>query len=68
MALFIFLLLFANVLICYFCYLKATEKGYPKVIFAVLGAIPYFNLVVLVYLLFLPNVKADTLLNSKAAS
>ncbi|MDE3274266.1 hypothetical protein [Pseudoalteromonas sp. G4] len=68
MALFIFLLLIANVLICYFCYLKASEKGYPKAVFTGLGAIPYFNLVVLVYLLFLPNVKTESLLNSKAAS
>lgn len=68
MALFIFLLLITNVLICYFCYSKASEKGYPKAVFTGLGVIPYFNLVVLVYLLFLPNVKTESLLNSKAAS
>ena len=68
MTLFIILLLLANVLICYFCYIKATEKGYPQLLFAGLGALPYFNLVVLVYLLFLPNVKSERLINSKAAS
>ena len=67
MALFIVLLLLANLLICYFCYLKASEKGYPQYVFAGLGAVPYFNLVVLVYLLFLPNVKSETLINPKAA-
>ncbi|WP_252097593.1 hypothetical protein [Pseudoalteromonas sp. NBT06-2] len=57
MTMFIVLLLLANVLIAYYCYLNAKQKGYPVITFAVLGLLPYLNLVVLVYLLFLPKQK-----------
>ena len=57
MTMFIVLLLLANGLIAYYCYFNAKLKGYPVITFLVLGALPYFNLVVLVYLLFLPNLK-----------
>jgi len=57
MTMFIVLLLLANGLIAYYCYLNAKLKGYPAITFLVLGTLPYFNLVVLVYLLFLPNLK-----------
>ena len=55
MTLFIALLLLTNALIGYYCYLKATLKGYPPLTFTLLGLLPYFNLVVLVYILFLPD-------------
>jgi hypothetical protein len=48
-------LLIANVFIAYQCYKNAQLKGYPTKLFAGLGFIPYFNLVVWVYLLFLPD-------------
>ncbi|MCG7570593.1 hypothetical protein MHM89_11675 [Pseudoalteromonas sp. CNC9-20] len=48
------LLLSINMLIASQCYLHAKRKGYPVRLFLVLGVIPYFNLVVWVYLLFLP--------------
>jgi len=57
MTMFIVLLLLANGLIAYYSYLNAKLKGYPAITFLVLGTLPYFNLVVLVYLLFLPNLK-----------
>ena len=57
MTIFIVLLLLANGLIAYYCYLNAKLKRYPVITFLVLGTLPYFNLVVLVYLLFLPNLK-----------
>ncbi|WP_152087094.1 hypothetical protein [Pseudoalteromonas sp. A25] len=44
-----------NILIALQCYRNARSKGYPCKLFTVLGLIPYFNLVVWVYLLFLPN-------------
>ncbi|ATC95914.1 hypothetical protein [Pseudoalteromonas tunicata] len=59
MTLFVTLLLIANLLITYFCLTKAKTKGYPQLTFVFLGAIPYFNLVVLVYLLFLPDLKHE---------
>lgn len=48
-------LLLANAFIAYQCYKNAHMKGYPVKLFAGLGFIPYFNLVVWVYLLFLPS-------------
>jgi hypothetical protein len=53
----IVLLLFVNLGIAYQCYRNATFKGYPVMIFTGLGLVPYFNLVVCVYLLFLPDLK-----------
>ncbi|CAH9054226.1 hypothetical protein PSECIP111951_01942 [Pseudoalteromonas holothuriae] len=47
-----------NTLIAIQCYRNARIKGYPSKLFAVLGLIPYFNLVVWVYLLFLPNLSS----------
>ncbi|TMP40895.1 hypothetical protein CWB96_06955 [Pseudoalteromonas citrea] len=37
------------------CYRLSLNKGYPSKTFVALGLIPYFNLVVWVYLLFLPD-------------
>ncbi|WP_010364040.1 hypothetical protein [Pseudoalteromonas citrea] len=37
------------------CYRLSLNKGYPSKLFTILGLIPYFNLVVWVYLLFLPD-------------
>lgn len=51
-------LLFANLAIAYQCYRYASNKGYPVKLFTALGLLPYFNLVVWVYLLFLPNLIA----------
>ncbi|ATD07832.1 MULTISPECIES: hypothetical protein [Pseudoalteromonas] len=48
-------LLLTNLLIAYQCYRYANTKGYPVKLFTGLGLLPYFNLVVWVYLLFLPN-------------
>ncbi|WP_440055027.1 hypothetical protein ACSLBF_02390 [Pseudoalteromonas sp. T1lg65] len=53
------LLVVLNLLIAYQCYRYANLKGYPLKLFTVLGLIPYFNLVVWVYLLFLPNLVAS---------
>ncbi|WP_404341378.1 hypothetical protein [Pseudoalteromonas mariniglutinosa] len=53
----IVLLLIINSAIAYQCYRYATLKGYPVKVFTGLGLIPYFNLVVWVYLLFLPNLR-----------
>ncbi len=50
------LLLAANLIIAYHCYYYAVQKGYPIKFFGLLGLVPYFNLVVWVYLLFLPDV------------
>lgn len=52
----IVLILLVNLGIAYQCYKYATKKGYPKTTFACLGLVPYFNLVVWVYLLFLPDI------------
>lgn len=68
MTLFVLLLLIANALIAYYCYYNSMQKGYPSGLFFCLGLVPYFNLVVLVYLLFLPNLKEDTLIDKKAAN
>lgn len=54
MTLFIALLILANGLIAYYCYINAQLKGYPQTVFMILGLLPYFNLAVLVYLLFFP--------------
>ncbi len=59
MTLFILLLLIANILIAYYCYHNAKQKGYPVLVFTLFGSLPYLNLVVLVYLLFLPNLKSN---------
>ncbi|MEQ3444010.1 hypothetical protein ABMY47_21330 [Pseudoalteromonas sp. BZP1] len=53
----IVLLLIVNLGIAYQCYRNATFKGYPVKTFTGLGLVPYFNLVVWVYLLFLPDLK-----------
>ncbi|HEA18130.1 hypothetical protein NDQ71_10335 [Pseudoalteromonas sp. KG3] len=52
----IVLLLVVNLGITYQCYRYAERKGYPVTTFTCLGLIPYFNLVVWVYLLFLPDI------------
>lgn len=52
----IVLLLAVNLGIAFQCYRYANIKGYPVNIFTCLGLVPYFNLVVLVYLLFLPDI------------
>lgn len=49
------LLLIINAGIAFQCYRYADKKGYPVKIFTGLGLVPYFNLVVWVYLLFLPD-------------
>ncbi|MBS3797382.1 MULTISPECIES: hypothetical protein [unclassified Pseudoalteromonas] len=48
------LLLCVNLFIAGQCYMHAKRKGYPVKLFLALGLVPYFNLVVWVYLLFLP--------------
>ncbi|MFC3033540.1 hypothetical protein ACFOEE_13515 [Pseudoalteromonas fenneropenaei] len=48
-------LLIANLFIALQCYKNAHVKGYPVKLFTFLGFVPYFNLVVWVYLLFLPD-------------
>ncbi|WP_300419082.1 hypothetical protein [uncultured Pseudoalteromonas sp.] len=53
----IVLLLIVNLGIAYQCYRNATFKGYPVKTFTGLGLVHYFNLVVWVYLLFLPDLK-----------
>ncbi len=53
----IVLLLIVNLGIAYQCYRNAAFKGYPVGVFIALGLVPYFNLVVWVYLLFLPDLK-----------
>ena len=53
----IVLLLVVNLGITYQCYRYAAQKGYPVKVFTGLGLVPYFNLVVWVYLLFLPSLK-----------
>lgn len=57
-----FLLLFlliANLVIGYFCHFYAKQKGYPVLLFSILGLVPYFNLVVWVYVLFLPHQQSE---------
>ena len=56
MLLLVSFLLTINCVIAYQCYRNALVKGYPSKLFSALGLIPYFNLVVWVYLLFLPNI------------
>ncbi|MFY8273619.1 hypothetical protein AAEU32_05790 [Pseudoalteromonas sp. SSDWG2] len=51
------LLLIVNVFITYQCFLHAKRKGYPEKLFLGLGCVPYFNLVVWMYLLFLPSLE-----------
>ncbi len=55
------LALVANLVIMYACYYNAKKKGYPVGVCTVLGALPYFNLVVWVYLLFLPSMAKHTM-------
>ncbi|MGO2010365.1 MAG: hypothetical protein ACTJH9_02815 [Pseudoalteromonas sp.] len=52
----IILLLAVNLGITFQCYRYAHIKGYPVSIFTCLGLLPYFNLVVWMYLLFLPDI------------
>jgi hypothetical protein len=68
MTLFVFLVVIANLVIAYNCYTHANKKGYPKQLFLALGCVPYFNLVVLVYILFLPNLRSESLFNNNAAN
>ncbi|MCQ8879423.1 hypothetical protein NQT69_15580 [Pseudoalteromonas shioyasakiensis] len=56
MAQLIVLLLLINLGITYQCYRYACLKGYPVFTFTCLGLVPYFNLVVWMYLLFLPDI------------
>jgi len=53
----IVLLLLIHFTIAYQCHRYAYNKGYPISTFTVLGLIPYFNLVVWIYLLFLPELE-----------
>ena len=52
------LLLFIHFVIALQCYKYAQIKGYPVKTFTVLGLVPYFNVVVWVYLLFLPPLES----------
>lgn len=47
--------------IAYQCYAKAKEKGYSWGVFALLGLIPYFNVLVWMYILFLPTYNTKVL-------
>ncbi|ALU44079.1 MULTISPECIES: hypothetical protein [Pseudoalteromonas] len=58
------ILLLIYVVIAVQCYRSASHKGYPKLFFTLLGLVPYFNLVVWVYLLFLPDLKSSRQLGS----
>jgi hypothetical protein len=51
------LLLLIHFTIAYQCFRYANEKGYPVKVFTCLGLVPYFNLVVWIYLLFLPELE-----------
>jgi hypothetical protein len=53
----VILLLIIHFAIAYQCHRYASVKGYPVKVFTVLGCMPYFNLVVWIYLLFLPELK-----------
>ena len=53
----VMLLLIIHFAIAYQCYRYANIKGYPVKVFTVLGCVPYFNLVVWIYLLFLPELE-----------
>lgn len=53
----VILLLIIHFIIAYQCYRYACIKGYPVKVFTILGCIPYFNLVVWIYLLFLPELE-----------
>jgi uncharacterized membrane protein (GlpM family) len=53
-------LLILHCIIAFQCYQSTQKKGYPTFVFTVLSLIPYFNLVVWVYLLFLPNLNEQT--------
>ncbi|OCQ20110.1 hypothetical protein [Pseudoalteromonas luteoviolacea] len=61
---FILFLSLVHCLIALQCYRCAKQKGYPTKLFTLLGFIPYFNLVVWVYLLFLPNIMSQSRLSS----
>lgn len=56
MLLLISILIVIHLVIALQCHVSAQKKGYPRLLFSILGMIPYFNLVVWVYLLFLPNI------------
>ncbi|ALO41015.1 hypothetical protein [Pseudoalteromonas phenolica] len=60
MLLLVSFLLILHCAIAYQCYLSTHKKGYPTFVFTLLSLIPYFNLVVWVYLLFLPNLNEQT--------
>ncbi|GMM85694.1 hypothetical protein [Pseudoalteromonas sp. MTN2-4] len=60
MLLLVSFLLILHCTIAYQCYLSTQKKGYPTFVFTLLSLIPYFNLVVWVYLLFLPNLNEHT--------
>lgn len=53
----VILLLIIHLAIAYQCYRYAHIKGYPVKVFTTLGCVPYFNLVVWIYLLFLPELE-----------
>lgn len=53
----VILLLVIHFAIMYQCYRYASSKGYPTRVFTVLGSVPYLNLVVWIYLLFLPKLE-----------
>ena len=57
MAQLVILLLIIHFIIAYQCYRYASLKGYPVKVFTALGCIPYFNVVVWIYLLFLPELE-----------
>ncbi|UOB73253.1 hypothetical protein [Pseudoalteromonas sp. APM04] len=57
MAQLVILLLIIHFIIAYQCYRYSSLKGYPVKVFTVLGCVPYFNVVVWIYLLFLPELE-----------
>ncbi|MBQ4846516.1 MULTISPECIES: hypothetical protein [Pseudoalteromonas] len=58
MLLLISFLLTVHFIVAQQCYRISLNKGYPNKLFITLALIPYFNLVVWVYLLFLPNLNS----------
>lgn len=53
----VILLLIIHFIIAYQCYRYSNLKGYPVKVFTLLGCLPYFNVVVWIYLLFLPELE-----------
>lgn len=47
----------SQIVLSWYCYQLATEKGYPAALFAAGGLLPVFNLIVLMLLLLLPDKK-----------